>query len=499
MTADLQTIDGRPALRFERYLDHPVERVWRAVSEPAEVRRWMPAAADWTLTLGAEFELGGQQGQITELDPPHLIGWTFGADRFRFALQAKGDGCALVFTHIFNDAAAAAQTAAGWECYLDRLDARLDGQDLSEERAHEPVGERHERYAARFGLDPAPGRAFIATLGFRGLSLSDGPALRLERRYDQPAERVWRALTEPDELGRWFPGEFKISHSDPPRLLIGGWQGDGTLRFELRPDGAGCVLTFTHAFTDRDQAALTGAGWDRCFARLDAVLAGQTMTYDDSLAAWPQLHERLADAWGIDPGIGRAVYAEHTAELAAERTAAPSAKPLPNLESADPLGRFVLHADVLHDGEARAVTRPFDQGVDRFRGPLEDGLDAAVGEVPHPPAHALALGRPTARVAERHPLHETRDQHPITNHTNHLPRSCRASPAEPTGRSFRRHHGPRQHGPARGAVECGPVRSAPPSSPRGRARAAACGRGRPGAGRPAARRDPSRASPARRA
>src|SRR5580692_8522276 len=108
----LETIDGRPALRFERYLDHPVERVWRAVSEPAEVRRWMSAAADWTLALGAVFELGGQQGQITELHPPHVIGWTFGADRFRFTLAAKGDGCALVFTHIFSDAAPAAQTAA---------------------------------------------------------------------------------------------------------------------------------------------------------------------------------------------------------------------------------------------------------------------------------------------------------------------------------------------------------------------------------------------------
>jgi uncharacterized protein YndB with AHSA1/START domain len=429
MTADLQTIDGRPALRLERYLPHPVERVWRAVSEPAEVRRWMPAAADWTLTLGAEFELGGQPGQITELDPPHLIGWTFGADRFRCKLQAKGDGCALVFTHIFSDAAPAAQTAAGWECYLDRLDAQLAGQDLSEERAHQPVGERHERYAARFGLDPAAGRAFIATLGFRGPSLEDCPALRLERRYDQPVERVWRALTESDELSRWFPGEFEVSHSDPPHLLIGGWQGDGTLRFELQPYGAGCVLTFTHAFADRDQAALTGAGWDRCFARLDALLAGQTMTYEDSLAAWPQVHERLAAAWGIDPGIGRAVFAEHTA---GER-----AKPLPDLESADSLGRFVRHADVLHHGEAGAMTRPFHQGVDRFRGPLEDGLDAAVGEVPHPPAHALALGRPTARVAERHPLHETRDQHPIANHADTVLRRKRRGADGPPCQSIR--------------------------------------------------------------
>jgi uncharacterized protein YndB with AHSA1/START domain len=311
MTATLETIDGRPALRFERHLPHPVERVWRAVSEPAEVRRWMPAAAGWTPARGEVFELGGQSGQITELDPPRVIAWTFGRDAFRFTLRAEGAGCALVFTHVFDGAKLAAQTAAGWECYLDRLDADLAGEALSEERAHEPAGERHERYAARFGLDPAPGRAFIASLGFRGPSLEDGPVLRLERRYDQPAERVWRALTDPCELGRWFPGELEISQADPPHTLTGTWQGDGTLRFELRPVDKGCVLTFTHTFTDRDQAALTGAGWDRCFARLDAVVAGQAMSETESLAAWPQVHERLAAAWGIDPGIGRAVYAEH--------------------------------------------------------------------------------------------------------------------------------------------------------------------------------------------
>ena len=314
MTANLQTADGRPELRFERYLAHPVEQVWRAVSEPAELGRWMPAAADWTPRLGEVFELGSQKGRITELDPPLVIAWTFDDDRFRFALRAEGDGCTLVFTHSFDDLKLAAQSAAGWECYLDRLDALLAGQELPEERAHEPIGERHERYAARFGLDPAPGRAFIAGLAFRGLNLEDGPVLSLQRRYDQPVERVWRALTDRDELRRWFPGEFAISYADPPRVLVGNWQGDGTLRFELRPEGAGCVLTFTHTFTDRDQAALTGAGWDRCFAKLDAILAGQKMSEDASLADWPQVHERLAAAWGIDPGIGRAVYARHVPE-----------------------------------------------------------------------------------------------------------------------------------------------------------------------------------------
>lgn len=311
MNATLETVGGRPALRCERYLRHPVERVWRAIVVPAELERWFPAAADWTPEAGEVFETGGQTGQVTELEPPYLIEWTFAGQVFRFDLRAERDGCALVFTHVFDDRAVAAQTAAGWACYFDRLGAHLAGDHLSEEVAHDPIGERHERYAARFGLDPSPGREFIANLDFRGLTLDDGPVLRLERRYEHPVERVWRALTEPDELHCWFPGQLQVSHSEPPRLLVGSWN-DGTLRFELRAEPDGCLLVFTHTFTDRDQAALTAAGWDRCFARFDALLAGQPMGQAASLGPWPDVHERYANRWGIDLDIGRKVYAEHS-------------------------------------------------------------------------------------------------------------------------------------------------------------------------------------------
>jgi uncharacterized protein YndB with AHSA1/START domain len=311
MNGSLETVDGRPALRFERHLRHPVARVWRAIVVPAELSRWFPAAADWTPEAGEVFEAGGQTGQVTALEPPHLIEWTFAGQVFRFELRAEQDGCALVFTHVFDDRAVAARTAAGWECYFDRLEPHLAGEPRSEEAAHEPVGVWHEHYAARFGLDPAPGRAFVADLDFRGLTLHDGLVLRLERRYPHPAERVWRALTDPDELRHWFPGELDVSQSEPPRLLVGSWH-EGTLRFELRAEADGCVLVFSHTFTDRDQAALTAAGWDRCFARVDALLAGQPMDEAAALSLWPRVHERYAALWGIDPAIGRTVYAEHS-------------------------------------------------------------------------------------------------------------------------------------------------------------------------------------------
>jgi uncharacterized protein YndB with AHSA1/START domain len=161
MDGTLETIDGRPALRFERQLAHSVERVWRAVSEPAELERWFPAAADWTPAAGETFEAGGATGEVTDVDAQHRLAWTFNGERYSFELAAHGSGCLLVFTHVFDDRALGAQHAAGWEVHFDRLDAHLEGRFMSELEAHEAFPEVHERYAGRFGLDPevAAGRS----------------------------------------------------------------------------------------------------------------------------------------------------------------------------------------------------------------------------------------------------------------------------------------------------------------------------------------------------
>lgn len=158
----LETIDGRPALRFERTFAHSIERVWRAISEPAELERWFPAAADWTPATGETFEAYGATGEVTEVDAPHRLAWTFAGERYSFDLAAREDGCRMVFTHVFDDRALAAQTAAGWETYLSRLEPHLAGGHLCEQEAHAAWEEVHERYAERFGVDPTPGRRFLA-------------------------------------------------------------------------------------------------------------------------------------------------------------------------------------------------------------------------------------------------------------------------------------------------------------------------------------------------
>jgi uncharacterized protein YndB with AHSA1/START domain len=128
-------IDGRPALHFERSLPHSAERVWRAITDPAEVRHWFPAAVDYEPRLGAPMsfrfddpDAPPTEGKVTELDPPRLFAFDWGDEQLRFELEPAGDGCRLLFTHFLSERIQAARDAAGWESCLTELDRLLAGE-----------------------------------------------------------------------------------------------------------------------------------------------------------------------------------------------------------------------------------------------------------------------------------------------------------------------------------------------------------------------------------
>ena len=127
------TVDDRQALTFERRLAHPVERVWRAVTEPAELAHWFPSAVSGEMTPGGRltfaFADGDMEleGEVVELDPPRRVAFTFGDDVLRIELAPADEGCVLRFTCLFDDAERASRDAAGWHVCLDRLEQHLGG------------------------------------------------------------------------------------------------------------------------------------------------------------------------------------------------------------------------------------------------------------------------------------------------------------------------------------------------------------------------------------
>lgn len=156
----LVEIDGRPALRFTRRLNHPVERVWRAVTEYDELAAWFVAPMEFT-GAGQTFEAMEQPGEVLRFEPPRALEWDWGEERFSFELDPDGDGTLLTFIHVFADRDRAANYASGWHFHFDRLRAHLEGEPVPEADP-DRLTELNDRYADELGVDADVGRRIIS-------------------------------------------------------------------------------------------------------------------------------------------------------------------------------------------------------------------------------------------------------------------------------------------------------------------------------------------------
>jgi uncharacterized protein YndB with AHSA1/START domain len=145
--------------------------------------------------------------------------------------------------------------------------------------------------------------------------------LRFTRRLAHPRERVWRALTERDELAAWFPTDIEgerragaplrfafpageappidgeMVACDPPSLLEFTWGDDETLRFELQADAGGTLLTFVNTFDALGKAARDAAGWHACLDVLAYHLDGDEPPWE-SRERWEQVHAGYVERLG---------------------------------------------------------------------------------------------------------------------------------------------------------------------------------------------------------
>ncbi len=142
------TVDGEYAtIRFERWYRHPVEVVWRAVTEPEHLARWYMTKARLDARPGGSIDYvsGISQfhvtGKILIWDPPHVFEheWNVEPREFlpkgersilRWELAPAGDGTFLRLTHRHLTHQTATGFISGTHAFLERLEEELDGKPL---------------------------------------------------------------------------------------------------------------------------------------------------------------------------------------------------------------------------------------------------------------------------------------------------------------------------------------------------------------------------------
>jgi len=126
-----------------RELRQPPERVWQALTDPAELREWAPFEADGNLGMAATVNLTwvgtGRtlETKVTRAEAPRSLEY----GDIRWELEAFGNGTRLTLWHNI-DRRFISWGAAGWHICFDVLDRLLSGT---------PIGRLAGGDATKFG------------------------------------------------------------------------------------------------------------------------------------------------------------------------------------------------------------------------------------------------------------------------------------------------------------------------------------------------------------
>jgi uncharacterized protein YndB with AHSA1/START domain len=121
-----------------RELRHLPEKVWQALTDPAQLHEWAPFDADRSLgVVGSRVRLttvGAPTPHVTETtvtraEAPRVLEYSWGGQDIRWELEPVDEGTRLTLWHHI-DRRFISMGAAGWHICFDVLDRLLSGVPL---------------------------------------------------------------------------------------------------------------------------------------------------------------------------------------------------------------------------------------------------------------------------------------------------------------------------------------------------------------------------------
>jgi uncharacterized protein YndB with AHSA1/START domain len=149
------------AVRFERLYDYTPQELWRALTEPEQIRGWLADVSRFELEpdgevhlhFGDEPEGGHTRWRIRELEPGRVLEceWHYPGEEpsiVRFECQPREQGTLLVLDHRRLSPDDAPGYAAGWHAHLEALAQLHALKDEDWYRRYQELRPAYERAAA---------------------------------------------------------------------------------------------------------------------------------------------------------------------------------------------------------------------------------------------------------------------------------------------------------------------------------------------------------------
>src|SRR5215470_2000213 len=156
--AEVRKDGDKWTLILVRELRHPPEKVWQALTDPAQLREWAPFVTDGSLSSVGTVNLTWvgtpqtSETKVTQAEAPRLLEY---AD-MRWELETSGTGTRLTLWHKI-DRRFISWGAAGWHICLDVLDRLLAGAPIGRIVGADAVKFDWQRlvgeYAKQFGVE----------------------------------------------------------------------------------------------------------------------------------------------------------------------------------------------------------------------------------------------------------------------------------------------------------------------------------------------------------
>ncbi len=150
-----------------RDLRHPPANVWKALTDPEQLREWAPFDSDRNLgTVGtAKLSTVGaptphvSETQVKRADAPKVLEFNWGGQDIRWELEPLGAGGTRLTLWHNIDRGFISMGAAGWHICFDVLERLLAGQPLGRIVGGEAMKfggwqQLNAEYAKQFGVEP---------------------------------------------------------------------------------------------------------------------------------------------------------------------------------------------------------------------------------------------------------------------------------------------------------------------------------------------------------